>query len=276
VLVIRGVYAFGRDIETRESAWRAALLAAGPGSALTGRSACELWGIVQTRRKLPGWIVVAVTRGERRSLRGRSPALRQTTISVVRRQLEPGDLRTKDGLPLVRPGFALIDLAAFGTEREVLFAFLEACRLKLFDERELGYCYRRLLGRRGAEKLRPLLALWTPELKRIKSVFEGRVLLDLKRRNLPIPLVNVKIHGKEVDEYWPGSRLVVELDGGAFHSDPVQKAVDRAKQRHLEAQGLTVLRVSYKTYDADPDAFLDWVASHLEQQSEPREPMRRG
>ncbi len=41
ITVFRSVFAFGRDLENRNALWRAALLVAGPGSALTGRSACE-------------------------------------------------------------------------------------------------------------------------------------------------------------------------------------------------------------------------------------------
>jgi len=46
VKVARGVYSYGRDVENREAAWRAALAAVGPGSVLAGRSACEAWEMV--------------------------------------------------------------------------------------------------------------------------------------------------------------------------------------------------------------------------------------
>jgi len=261
--VIHGVYSLGRDVETRESVWRAALAAAGPGAALTGRSACELWKITDTRFRLPKLITVAVSTGEARKLDGISAALRETEIDIVSRRFEPGDVRTKDRLELTRAAWALIDLAVKASERDVRFAFLEACRLKLFNERDVAFCFRRVLGRRGAKKLRPLLAAWVPELGRIRSVFEGLFLLAWIERDLPMPLVNEKIQGREVDFYWPGLNLVLELDGGAFHHDPVQRSLDRRKQQYLESTGLTVLRATYKEFDSDPDGIICRVLRHF-------------
>ncbi len=163
---------------------------------------------------------------------------------------------------MTNPALALIDFAMNASDREVRFAFLEACRLKLFGKPDLEYCHLRLRGRRGARKLRPYLALWVPELNRIRSVLEGWFLLVWVRRKLETPQVNVKVFGKEVDFYWPEYRLVLELDGDAFHSDPVQKQIDLEKQRFLESQGMTVLRATYKEFAADPDGVVDRVLAH--------------
>ncbi len=103
-----------------------------------------------------------------------------------------------------------------------------------------------------------------PKLERIKSVFEGLILLGLVERRLPLPEVNVKVGGYEVDFYWPDDRLVLEADGEAFHSDPAQRAIDAAKQRDLERQGLTVLRATFKQFERDPHAVLDEVASRVQ------------
>jgi hypothetical protein len=45
----RGVYAVGHRALRREAWWMAAVLAAGPGAALSYRSAAELWGIRASR-----------------------------------------------------------------------------------------------------------------------------------------------------------------------------------------------------------------------------------
>lgn len=159
VKVMHGVYSLGRDVETREATWRAALLVAGSGSVLTGRSACEQWGLIKTRTPIPRSIEVATQSGKARTHRGRSPALRNTRVEVVRRTFDSGDIRTKGGIPLLRPALALVDFAVDASDRELRFAFLEACRLQLFNENDLKYCFNRLAGRSGARKLRPLLAL---------------------------------------------------------------------------------------------------------------------
>jgi hypothetical protein len=261
--VARGVYSYGRDVELREAALRVALLLAGPGAALTGKVACEQWGIITPRTRIPRIIEVAVESGHTRTARGLSPALRKTEIRIFRRQFETTDVRRKDGLELTRAALALVDLAVEAGSRELRFAFLEACRLRHLDGREVKLCFRRVAGRRGAKKLNPLLALWIPELNRIRSVLEGLFLLAWAEREYPIPLVNKRLHGKEVDFYWPAQRFVLETDGHAFHSDPVQKAIDREKQRHLESNGETVMRMTYRQFDSNPDRELDQVATGL-------------
>ena len=177
VPVIRGVYSYGRDVETPEGAWRAALAAAGPKSVLTGRSACELWGLVARRSRIPRLIEVIRPYGEQALLRGLSPAMRNTGIRIASRALTRSEVRQKAGLALTSPARSLIDLAVHATATEVRFAFLEACRLGLFNRRDVDYCFKRISGRRGATKLRPLLSLWVPELGRTRSVLEGLFLL---------------------------------------------------------------------------------------------------
>lgn len=263
VQVIRGVYSLGRDIEAREAALRAALAAAGPGSALTGQSACEQWGLIKRGQGIPRYVEVATKRGNSRRLRGSSPAMVNTEVRVVKRTLGSGDLRERDGIVLTRPALALIDFSARASEREVRFAFLEACRLKLFNERDLKFCFRRLVGRRGARKLRPFLALWVPELARIRSVLEGWFLIEWVERGFPVPQVNAKVAGFEVDMYWPEQGVVLELDGGAFHRGTVQQRIDLEKQLALEALGLIVIRATYREFEENPDAVVERVATAL-------------
>lgn len=263
VKLFRAVYSYSRDVECREAVWRAALVAAGPASALCGLSACEAWGIVEPRQRLPRRVDVAVGSGASRCLRGRSPALRQTTVRIVKRNLSPGDIQTINGLALTSPALALIDFAECASEREVRFAFLEACRLRRFGRQDVRLCYQRVANKRGASKLRPLLALWVPELKRIRSVLEGQFLLAWIERGLEMPKVNVRVSGYEVDLYWPQHGVVLELDGDAFHSDPVQRGIDAEKQKHLESEGLIVFRVTYRGFMGDPEGTITAIAVAL-------------
>lgn len=259
VQVLNGVYSFGRDVDTRPSVLRAALIAAGPGSLITGRSACEEWGLVDfAEAMIPTQVQIAVTVGQRRSLFGTSPAMVNTRIQIVRRDFQVSEILARRGLPVVNPALSLIDLAAGTSERELRFAYLEACRLKRFDLRDVNYCFDRMVGRRGAAILRPLLELWVPELSRTKSVLEGRFILDWPR-DLPMPLVNVKVHGWEVDFFWPELKFVLEMDGGAFHSDPIARERDRIKTRSLESKGLKVKRVTWAEYDPDPNAVIQEI-----------------
>lgn len=242
VSLLKSAYGYGRDIESRESAWRAALLATGPGTVLAGRTACEFWGLVRDGGQIPCRIRVASSRNTPAKLTGRSPALSGTRIEIVRRSLEPSETCRRNGFDVTTAARALVDLAAESNPTGVKYAFLEACRLGLFARPDVDYCFRRIHCRRGAKALRPLLGLWVPELNRIRSVLEGAFLLTWVAADRRKPLVNEAVHGREVDFWWPDHGLVFELDGKAFHSDPAARARDAARDRHLRRRGLTVVR----------------------------------
>ena len=263
VKAFRGVYSYGREIHTRNAALRAGLLVAGPGSALTGRVALEKWGAIQIRREIPLEIQVATRTDRDRVHNGLSPGLRNTQARVVQRQFEPGDVRLRDGLEILRPTLALIDFAVNAPETEVRFAFLELCRLGYFNERDVEFCIRRAVGRRGSSKLKPLLGLWVTELERIRSVLEGLFLLAWVEAHEEMPEVNVKVHGFEVDLLWRKQGVVLELDGDAFHSDPIARKRDLRKQRFLESKGLRVIRVTWKEFMADPAGVVRRIAREL-------------
>lgn len=263
VRLFQGVYSFGRDIETRESAWGAALLIAGPDAALTGRSALELWGAVKPRRTIPSEIRVTTPAERRGTHRGLSPALKNTLVRVVKRPFQPGDVRRKDGLPVLRPPLALIEFAGSASKSDVTFAFLELCRLRLFGKSDVAFCFSRMVNRPGALRLKPLLGLWAPELNRIRSVFEGLFLLAWLKRGLRMPKVNVKVFGWEVDFFWPWAGVLLELDGDAFHSDPIARARDLEKTRFLESKGLRVIRITWKEFMADPEGVVERIAREI-------------
>lgn len=263
VKVARSVYSYGRDIEGPAAIRRTALLLAGPGAALVGGTACEALEIVKPGSVSRSTFEIGSPVGQAREFKGCSPALRDMTFKVSRRDLGPDDLLKVGGLSVARAALALVDFATCASETQIRFAFLEACRLRHFDKHDLEYCYTRLVHRRGVTRLRPYLLLWVPELRRIKSVLEGWFLLVWVTRGYPMPKVNVKIQGFEVDDYWPERNYALELDGDAFHSDPAQKMLDLEKQRVLESHGLTVNRLTYRVFAADPVGQVDRIAHDL-------------
>jgi len=267
------VYGFSRDIESTSSAWQAALLVGGPASVLSGRSACELWGLVRADGTIPRQIEVASTTRTASSFTGRSPALSRTRVRVVRRALDEGECRRQSGLATTSAARALVDYSVEADPMRLKFAFLEACRLGHVRGQDINYCFRRIEGRRGASKLRPLLTLWLPELGRTRSVLEGMFLLAWVTTGLPVPLVNSKLFGFEVDCHWPDRHLVVELDGTSFHNDPLANARDRERDRILRREGYRVLRFDYPEVKDRPEVVVADVAKALQ---EPRDPRNRG
>lgn len=265
VPLLRGVYGYGRDIETPRSAWRAALLASGPGSALAGRSACEAWGLVRTSQRIPPQIRIASAGRRASRLSGRSASLARTRIQVAGRQLRPGDVHSFQGLAVMSPPMAVVDLASHADSTSVRFAFLEACRLGHFGRNDVEAWFRRIEGRRGASKVRPLLRLWVPELARTRSVLEGLFLLAWVARDPRVPRINTSLCGFEVDCLWPEQRLIVELDGRGYHDDPLARARDSERDRVLCGEGFRVARFSYRQVRNAPDEVVAEVARLLDQ-----------
>ena len=80
-----------------------------------------------------------------------------------------------------------------------------------------------------------------------------------------MPLVNVKLLGFEVDMYWPGFEIVLELDGAAFHDDPLSRARDRTKSEQLELSGRSVLRAGFHEVESRPHEVVSMVIRAMEQ-----------
>ena len=72
-------------------------------------------------------------------------------------------------------------------------------------------------------------------------------MLDLIRKaRLPEPETNARLNGYEVDLLWRDAKLVVEIDGYAFHSSRRSFELDRRKESDLVAAGLRVARVTWR------------------------------
>src|SRR5215218_139619 len=110
--VMRGVYAVGRGDVSQHGRWMAAVLASGPGAALSHGSAAALWGFGRERRS-----EIDV------STRARSSRRRPGVKAHRRPSLRPSDLTTYRGIPVTTPVQTLIDEATIltpdGLERAV-------------------------------------------------------------------------------------------------------------------------------------------------------------
>jgi very-short-patch-repair endonuclease len=89
----------------------------------------------------------------------------------------------------------------------------------------------------------------------------------VRAAGLPRPRVNARIDGYEVDFLWPDHRLVVEVDGHAFHSNRPQRERDSRRDRDLAVHGYLVLRVTWRQIDREPEALVARIAALLERLS---------
>jgi very-short-patch-repair endonuclease/predicted transcriptional regulator of viral defense system len=236
--VHRGVYAVGHARLTRYGEWMAAVLACGGGALLSHHAAASLWGLAGRRR---GPIDVTAEHG-RAGRRGRAGA-RQL---VVHRSRLGGDERAeRSGIPVTSLARTLVDIAGVMDAERFQRAFEEADRLNLLELRALERACDRAGRRRGVSICRRLIdEARAPEVSR--SVLEERFTVFCREQGFPEPLRNVLVLGREVDVLWPRRRVVVELDGYAFHSHRGAFEDDRARDSGMIAAGYRVVRVTHR------------------------------
>ena len=63
--------------------------------------------------------------------------------------------------------------------------------------------------------------------------------------------------------FWPAARLVVEVDGYAYHGNRAAFERDRRKDATLTAAGYTVIRVTWRQIKEEPLAVVALIARLL-------------
>lgn len=236
VRVHPGVYALGHDRLPIEGRLVAALLHAGPGSALSHMTAAWWWGVVETAPR-----VIHISSGHRRRPR------RGLRLHLPR-ALEPTFHRT---LPVTSVPRTLLDLAASLRFDDLRRAVAEADYRNLLDATAvIAVCGP---GRPGSAALRSALKAHLPRLAETLSVLEVRFLLLCEAYGIPLPEVNVVVGGLKVDALWRGSRTIVELDGHDAHAGPAAAERDRARELVLRTAGFRVLRYTWQQVTEQPD-----------------------
>jgi very-short-patch-repair endonuclease len=241
----QGVYALGHLAIPRQGRWMAAVLASGPGAALSHWSAAALWGIRPSSRSRIDVTVPHRSRSSKRIVRH---------LSQV-----PDDERSeKDGIPVTSVHRTIFDLAASASLDDVVAMIKEAEYLHRYDRLSLPHLLERYPGRRGSRKLRFALARITEEpTGRKRSKLEQRFAPFLRHHHLPLPRFNEPIllgsRRYVVDCHWPGTGQIVELDGWQGHSTRSAFRDDRARDRVLHAAGYSVIHLTWNQLDDEPE-----------------------
>ena len=236
----RGVYQVG-PVAARYGREMAALLATGPGAALSHHSAAAVWGF---RPAHEGDVHVTVLRGRgapRPGIRVHRSASLQAAVRA--------------GLRLTTPARTLLDLATDLPPDDLERAVEQAIVLKLTTDTEIAaQCEH---GNRGAARLRRALLI-EPGLTRSKAERQLRRLI--RSAQLPRPVTNVRVAGWEVDLLWREQRLVVEVDGFAFHGSRHAFERDRRRDADLVAAGYRVVRFTWRQIKYEPAAVIARLA----------------
>jgi hypothetical protein len=239
-VVHRGVYAVGHPVLGTRGRWFAALLSC-PGAALSYETAGAGWDL---RRVPAGRIELTAPRA--------AGTGRGSGLLVHRGRLAPDEVTQRDGLAMTTLERTLLDLAAFRPVAAVEQLVRRAEALRVLDVASLSRLLARHPGRPGSPALREVLAEWDPVSAGTRSELEERLLVVCAGAGLPRPLVNAHVAGLEVDLSWPAARLVVELDGFAFHATRDAFERDRRRDAALALAGWRVLRFSWRQVTREP------------------------
>jgi very-short-patch-repair endonuclease len=226
--MLRGVYRVG-PVQAPYAPEMAALLATC--GALSHHSAATVSGI---RPPHDGPVHVTVARGarNRQGLR----VHRSASFTAV----------VHNGLKLTPAARTLEDLAPMLSQSELERAAEEAVIRGLLTAREVP---------------RRCAAFAAPGLTRSEA--ERRLQRLIRAAKLPRPVTNVKVAGWEVDVFWPAARLVVEVDGYAYHGNRAAFERDRRKDAALVGAGYTVIRVTWRQIEEEPLAVVALLARLL-------------
>jgi very-short-patch-repair endonuclease len=227
----------------------AAVLACGRGSVISHLCAGAIWELILGHN---GDVDVTTTRARKR------PGIRVHRTT----QLDPRDVRMRGAVPVTSPARTLLDVAALLPRAKLERAVAEAGAKRLASRSDLLAQLDRCAARPGAGVLRALLdQQGGPKLTRSEA---ERRLLDLVRAaQLPLPRVNERVGAYEVDLLWADTRVIVEVDGYAFHSSRTAFERDRRRDADLSARGFSVIRVTWRQIVDEPAVVVARISAAL-------------
>jgi hypothetical protein len=253
-VLYQGVYALGHAKLRREGDWLAAVWASGAKAALSHGDAAAHWGLTPAR----GALIHVTTQ----SRSGRHPDPKRVALHRVG-TLRPWETTITDGIPTTTVARTLLDLAPRLRPRAMEDVIAQANRLGLFDLVAARRCLVEHPRQHGAPALRRLLDdLEGVGAADVRSRLEVLLLELCDDHGLPVPQANVSVAGFLVDFHWPGTGLVVETDGFAYHAMPTAFERDRERDQALTLAGYTVIRFTYNQLTREPEKAA-WLIRRL-------------
>jgi very-short-patch-repair endonuclease len=238
--VFRGVYAVGHPAIGRNGRAMAAVLAYGPDACLSHWWAARHYGLLDYAPSLIDVVVI----GNHKAQRG---------IKIHRvKQLHERERTIHQAIPITTVPRTLLDLAAIANERQLRRATNEAARQDWLDKRAATELIERHGGRAGIANFRASIDAVHPQTSRTRSDLEVAFLKLCRRYRLPEPIMNTTVESFEVDAYFPGTHLIVELDFWDYHRTRIEFADDRMRDAALSERRYHVRRVPDQWLDRDP------------------------
>jgi hypothetical protein len=243
----RGVFSVGHVAATADGRWWSALLTCGEDAVLSHSTAAYLWGLMLRRD-----VGVEVSSAAHSRIAPRGVRAHRS------RCLLDHERTTLRGMPITTPARTVLDLAPRLADRRLEQMLDRGEHDRILDIRDLRRALADHPRRAGAPRLRGILEAYVPTVTR--SELEEAFLELCDAHAIPRPLMNTVVAGFEVDAYWPHAKLVVELDGYAFHRSPEAFERDRARDAALTVAGLRVVRLTWRQV-TEPRAAAQSAAS---------------
>ena len=229
----RGVY-FADDRPFTDAARiRAAVWGYGPGAEASGMTAAWWHGLTRTS---PDIVDVTVPR----SASGRARA----GTRIRRRDLAPIDVVGHRGLRLTSVPLTAVETSA---------AVLDRALQRRADLPQLHRAHLRNAGRYGSPKARILLQ---GAGSGARSAAERLLIRLLKEAGITGWVANCSVGPFVVDIRFQHPKVIIEIDGYAFHSEVPDFIDDRNRQNYLVLHGWQVLRFTWWDLTEYPDRVI--------------------
>lgn len=255
---VRNVYRLTGSRRTWRQRLMIAVLAAGPGAAVSGRAALALLGV-------PGYKEgpVEVTQPRRPSRRYKVADEHSTRFFPERH------VRVIDGIPVMCVERAVFDVSGRVSQRRTkhLVKTVVGRRLTTLAKLATVLAETGAFGRPGTKMLRVVLA----ELAReplTESELEDLVLAVLRAAGIELPLRQVGVGGTtapigRIDFLYRLARVVIEADSKRWHGDWVATEADHRRDALLTAAGYHVIRTNWGQLVDEPELFVNAVLGAL-------------
>jgi very-short-patch-repair endonuclease len=212
-----------------------------------------LWGLMHTES---GLIDVTVP--------GRTGRHGPRGVRVHRSKLlHEGDVTEVDGIAVTSLAWTVVDYAGITNQREVRLVLEALERRLIYIGRELDELLERTPKRKGVKTLRKAIAEMTGPAPWMQSELEEAFRELIRGSDLPEHEANVFVEGELVDALWRQERVIVELDGFAYHKSRAQFEKDRRRDAKLQVAGYRVLRVTQQRLQNEPEAVLAEIRALL-------------
>lgn len=257
--VVWGVYRVAGSVPSWHQRLMIAVLAAGPGAAISGKAAAALW-------RFPGYDpgpveIVQTRRPSRRFHYGHE----HTTTFLPDRHV-----RIVDGIPVTSPERTLFDLCGHATEKRATWLVKTAISRKFTTAPKLAVVLAETgaFGRPGTRMLRLVLAALQDDEPPTESELEDLVLAVLAAAGLDLPSRQIQVGGTtapigRIDFLYRVSAIVIEADSKRWHGNWVATENDHRRDALLTAAGFHVIRTNYQQLVEEPELFVNAIRGAL-------------